>query len=500
MNNNPLLMTDGYKTSHHLMYPENTELVFSNFTPRSTGFMPEKAKAIVVFGVQYTIKYIVDLYNKEFFSKPKDLVCQEARQYLSAYLGSEYDVSHFEALHDLGYLPIEIKALAEGSVVQEKIPIVTVHNTLPEFFWLTNFLETLISSLLWKPLHSASLVYAYKKLLVKEAKETDSNNMWFVDYQLHDFSFRGMQHPESAISSGLGFLTSSFGTDTVPTLAAARYYYNEPYSAGVSVPASEHAVMTAYGKESEIEGFRRLMKQFPTGILSIVSDSFDLWKVCTDYLCQLKDEILNRNGKIVIRPDSGDPVDIICGERLRVSNHSEYKGDNWNEVQMLPKEKGVVELLWDVFGGTVNEQGYKVLDSHIGCIYGDSITLDRAEEICKRLKSKGFASTNVVFGVGSYSLGYATRDSQGCAIKATYCEVAGQPREIYKDPITDSGSKKSAKGLIAVYKDPIGGFMLIDRVSWKEVNNCELKTLLKDGVITETTLEEIRNRIKNSIK
>ena len=489
-------MTDGYKTSHHLMYPENTELVFSNFTPRSTSFMPSKAKSVVVFGVQYAVKYIIDLYNREFFSKPKEQVCGEAKEYLSAYLGSPYDVSHFEALHDLGYLPIEIKALPEGSVVEEKIPILTIHNTHPKFFWLTNFLETLISSLLWKPLHSASLIYAYKKILIDAAMETDKDNLGFVEYQLHDFSFRGMQHPESAISSGLGFLTCSLGTDTVPVLAAARYYYNEPNSAGYSVPASEHAVMTAYGKENEIDGFRRLMSQFPTGILSIVSDSFDLWKVCVEYLPQLKEEITNRNGKIVIRPDSGNPVDILCGEVYRTIPEGSYDFSSPGYGRQLAQQKGVVELLWGVFGGTVNEQGYKVLDSHIGCIYGDSITIDRAKEICERLKTKGFASTNVVFGVGSYSMGYATRDSQGCAIKATYCEVGGQARDIYKDPITDSGSKKSAKGLVAVYKDPIGGYVLIDQVSWKEVNNCEFKTVLKDGALSETNLQAIRRRMQ----
>lgn len=494
---NPLLMTDGYKTSHHKMYPEGTKLVYSNFTPRSIEYMPEGAKDIVVFGTQYTIKYIHDLFQEHFFSKKKEDVCGEAKEYLSNYLGSNYDVSHFEALHDLGYLPIIVKSLPEGSVIDAKIPILTIVNTDSNFFWLPNFLETLISSLLWKPMHSASLAYAYKRLLTSYAVKTDKENLTLVDFQGHDFSFRGMQHPESAISSGLGWLTSFKGTDTVPALYAAKKYYNDS-NIGFSVPASEHAVMTAYGKEDEIEAFKRLMVQYPTGILSIVSDSFDLWKVCTEYMVELKDTILARDGKIVLRPDSGNPVDIICG----------LEWDSFNnpyDQNATAREKGVVELLWDVFGGTINEQGYKVLNDHIGVIYGDSITLYRAKQICERLAAKGFASTNWVAGIGSYSLGYCTRDSQGSAVKATYCvvEVDGEDvgREIFKDPVTDDGTKKSAKGLLQVYREKgahgYSKFILKDQCTIEEEMDSELKTIYFDGILTKTdTLDQIRNRIK----
>lgn len=487
MNYNPLLMTDGYKTSHHKMYPAGTTLVYSNFTPRNVKYMPEQAKKIVVFGTQYTVKYIYDLYNTQFFSRPKAEVCGEAKKYLSSYLNCDYDVSHFEALHDLQYLPIVVKSLKEGSIIDAKIPILTFYNTLPEFYWLPNFLETLISSLLWKPLHSASLAYGYKNLLVEAAKKTDEKNIGFVDFQGHDFSSRGMQHPEAAVSSSLGFLTSFKGTDTIPALEAAAYYYNDK-DVAFSVPASEHAVMTAYGREDEIQGFKRLMEQYPTGILSVVSDSFDLWKVCTEFVTTLKEQILARDGKLVIRPDSGDPIDIICGTS---EAYGKYEG-KWEDA---PAAKGVIELLWNVFGGTVNEQGFKVLDPHIGAIYGDSITLERAQQICERLKTKGFASTNIVLGVGSYSMGYATRDNQGGAVKATYCEVNGIGREIFKDPITDDGTKKSAKGLMkVVLKDNI--YTLIDQVSWDEEHTGELREVFKNGkIIVNETLSEIRNRL-----
>lgn len=487
---NPILLTDGYKTSHHKMYPEGTTLVYSNFTPRSVKYMPEGAKDVVVFGIQYTMQYIKEMYDEWFFKQPKGEVCGEAKRYLSSYLGSDYDVSHFEALHDLQYLPIHVKGIEEGSVIDARIPIMTIYNTHPDFFWLPNFLETLISSLLWKPLHTASMAYGYKKILLEYAKQTDENAIGFVDFQGHDFSFRGMQHPESAISSALGFLTSFSGTDTIPALMAAKKYYDTD-NVAFSVPASEHAVMTAYGKEDEIGAFRRLMKQYPTGILSVVSDSFDLWKVCTEYLSAMKEEVLARDGKLVIRPDSGDPVDILCGKF-----HLTFDEDEPTDYS-IPENKGVIELLWDVFGGTLNDQGYKVLDSHIGAIYGDSITMKRAIDISERLKKKGFASTNVVFGVGSYSLGYATRDNQGGAVKATYCEVNGEGREIFKDPITDDGLKKSAKGLVSI-QEINGKLALKDCCTWNEEKTGYLTSVFKDGeFISKTTITKIRYKIKS---
>jgi nicotinamide phosphoribosyltransferase len=493
MKNNPLLMTDGYKTSHHKMYPEGTTLVYSNFTPRSVKRMPEMAKEIVVFGIQYTMKYINDLYNDNFFNRPKDEIVGEAKQFLSSYLGTDYDCTHFEKLHDLGYLPINVKSLPEGTIIGEKVPMMTIYNTHPDFFWLPNFLETLISSLIWKPVHSASLAYGYKKVLLNHANKTFKDNIGFVDFQGHDFSFRGMQHPESAISSGLGFLTSFKGTDTIPTLQAAKYYYGDT-DVAFSVPASEHAVMTAYGKENEIDGFKRLMKQYPSGILSVVSDSFNLWQVCTKFVIELREEILARDGKLVIRPDSGNPVDILCGVGNDV-HINPYKTDRSN--YSIEERKGVIELLWDVFGGIVNEQGYKVLDSHIGAIYGDSITIERADEICKRLEAKGFASTNVVLGVGSYSMGYATRDNQGGAVKATYVEVSGEGREIFKDPITDDGTKKSATGLLCVEELPDGKIGLYDKVSWNTEDSGLLRTIYKNGEFYNiTTLSEIREKLK----
>lgn len=492
---NPLLMTDGYKTGHHQQYPKGTTLVYSNFTPRSNKHAPKGCEQVVSFGQQMIMMQIHEAFQNEFFSKPKDEVCGEMKRELSMYLGTDYDVSHFEALHDLGYLPVRVKAIEEGTLVPIKVPVLTIYNTHPDFYWITNYLETIISNLLWKPMTSATIAYAYRKLLTKWQEKTDAERAWFIDWQAHDFSMRGMDSVEAVRSSGVAHLTSFSGTDSLPAIYGARKYYNETGFVGGSVNATEHSVMCAGGAEDEVGTFRRLLETYPTGILSVVSDTWDLWKVCTEHVVTLKEEILARDGKLVIRPDSGDPVEILCGHK-------------WDDIQnpydenVDAAEKGVIELLWDVFGGTINEQGYKVLDSHIGAIYGDSITLDRANQICTRLEEKGFASTNVVFGVGSFTYQFNTRDTFGFAMKATYVEVDGVGREIFKDPITDDGTKKSATGLLYVEDrgecspDVCASLKLFDKVTWEKESTGLLKTIYNGGKFQNTTtLTEIKVRL-----
>jgi len=564
---NPLLLTDGYKTGHHQQYPEGTSLVFSNFTPRSNKYAPKGCDKVVSFGQQMIVKQIYEAFDNDFFSKPKEEVCGEMKRELSMYLNTNYDVSHFEALHDLGYLPVEIRAIEEGNFVDIRVPVLCIHNTHSDFYWVTNYLETIISNLLWKPLTSATIASTYRKVLTSWMEKTDKEKAWFIDWQGHDFSMRGMDSVDAVISSGLGHATSFKGSDSLPVIHGARKYYGETGVVVGSVNATEHSVMCAGSKDDEIETFSRLLETYPTGILSIVSDTWDLWKVCTEHIVTLKEEILARDGKLVIRPDSGDPVDIICGENesYRViskedidkpyilpegqkfifieessdTNQSFYTKtkDGYIPYERLSKNKGVIELLWEVFGGTITDQGYKVLDPHIGAIYGDSITIDRANEICKRLEAKGFASTNIVLGVGSFTYQYNTRDTFGFAMKATYVEVLertgrcsmgginahnGCPdhgngeicgdfeetcvspdyklvgREIFKDPITDDGVKKSAKGLLMVTQDADGHYILKDQVSWADVNSSEnkLQVIFKDGKFyNETTLTAIRQRL-----
>jgi len=492
---NPLLLTDGYKTGHHQQYPKGTTFVYSNFTPRSNKYAPKGCEQVVSFGQQLIMKQIHEAFEKDFFSRPKDEVCGEMKRELSMYLNTDYDVSHFEALHDLGYLPINVKAIKEGTLVPMKVPVLTIYNTHPDFFWVTNYLETIISNLLWKPMTSATIAHQYRKVLTSWQEKTDAERAWFIDWQGHDFSMRGMDSVDAVISSGLGHLTSFSGSDSLPAIFGARKFYNETGFVAGSVNATEHSVMCAGTKDDEVGTFRNLMQTYPTGILSIVSDTWDLWKVCTEHIVTLKEEILARDGKVVIRPDSGDPVDIICGawdeNRLPSGNYEKTPKSG-------PEGKGVIELLWDVFGGTINEQGYKVLDSHIGAIYGDSITIERADEICRRLEAKGFASTNIVLGVGSFTYQYNTRDTFGFAMKATYVVVNGEGREIFKNPITDDGTKKSATGLLSVFKDDnTGAYQLHDHCDWETEDKGELQTIYKNGQFeNQTSLTEIRERLK----
>ena len=481
---NPLLLTDGYKVDHRRQYPNGTTLVYSNWTPRKSRI--EGIEEVVFFGLQYFIKkYILEDFETYFFKQPKEKVVAEYSRRINNYLGeNQVGTKHIEDLHDLGYIPMVIKALPEGVSVPMRVPMFTMYNTLPEFFWLTNYFETLLSAVIWMPCTSASIAKQYRKILDKYADETSSTPD-FVDWQGHDFSMRGMAGIEAATCSASGHLLSFTGTDTIPAIDFLEKYYNanaETELIGGSVSATEHSVMCMGTLDDELGTFKRLICEvYPKGIVSIVSDTWDLWKVLTDYLPKLKNEIVNREGKVVIRPDSGNPVDIICGTP---------NGKNENE------QKGVIELLWETFGGQINDKGYKELIPQIGAIYGDSITIDRATQICERLKAKGFASTNVVLGIGSYTYQYNTRDTFGFAMKATYGEVESEGREIFKDPITDDGTKKSAKGLMKIVLED-GTYKLIDQVDWAEEKQGELKEILRDGkLLIDHRLAEIRGRVR----
>ena len=498
---NPLLLVDFYKTQHHRMMPEGFTKLYSNFTPRKSRIAG--IDEVVVFGIQHFIlEYLIKRFNNDFFNKPLEEIIIEYKRHCNV------STEHIEYVHKLGYLPLEIKSLEEGTLCPIGVPCLTITNTIPEassfVAWLVNYLETLISCMLWQPMTSATIAYEYKKILEKYAIETTGSTEG-VQWQGHDFSMRGMSSPESAVLSGMGHLLSFTGTDTIPAIYQLESSYKAEGLIGASVPATEHSVMCMGERESEIETFKRLLNLYPKGILSVVSDTWDLWKVCTEYLPQIKEQILARDGKLVIRPDSGDPVDIICGSAI--FNNREHYEESQKMIlsdDANPSETGVIELLWEIFGGTINAQGYKVLNPHIGAIYGDSITKERAIQICERLKTKGFASTNIVLGIGSYTYQYNTRDTFGFAMKATGGEVNGEWREIFKDPITDDGTKKSKKGLLHVGYEilhdnaELQGTKLIvtDQCTWEEEKTGLLTTVFKDGkLVRETTLDQIRIKL-----
>lgn len=482
MNLAPIFLKDYYKVDHRRQYPEGTEQVYSNFTPRISR-IPGINK-VVVFGIQAFVKEFLQMrFTRDFFDQPRAKVIGQYRRRMDTSLGKDtIPLEHLEALHELGYLPIRVKALPEGTLCPLKTPVLTITNTRPEFHWLPNFLETLLSCELWHPMTSATIANRYREILDRYAEKTGGDK-GFVDWQGHDFSMRGATSAESAAKSGAGHLLSFSGTDTIPAIDFLEHYYNanaEKELIGGSVPATEHAVMCLGGQETERETFERLLtKVYPKGIVSVVSDTWDFWKVLTDTLPAMKETIMAREGKLVIRPDSGDPADILCGT-------CDVPGSK------DPEKAGAVELLWNTFGGKTNTKGYLELDSHVGLIYGDSITLDKCEEICRRLEEKGFASTNVVFGIGSYTYQYVTRDTLGFAMKATYGKIKGAPKDLYKAPKTDSGMKNSARGLLRVEPD----LSLKECCTLEEEAGGMLRTVFEDGkLLREETLSEIRARL-----
>jgi len=550
---NPLYETDGYKVGHHRMLAPGTTKLYGTWIPRNIKFLPKSITKVLSIGQQFVVRSLHSSFEENFFfnketaryreSSEKSIMFKSSLNIyktkammfiddMSRYLGVEYDGKHFEDLWDLGYLPIKIKALPEGIETEPNIPHMTFINTVDGFAWLTLFLETHISKLAWRIATAATVAKEYRRVCTEWVTKTDPDNLWLVDWMCHDFHSRGGSTSDS-VSVGLAHAFSFKGSDTLNTIEAARYYYDEEEVCIGSVNASEHSVScTKIFTVGEQQMIADWLKLFPTGILSMVSDTFDLWKLITEYLPANKDAIMARDGKLVIRPDSGDPVDIICGryqnkaaEKLAgmgdTSTFEKYQKayDNQGEFKTEAEFKGVIELLWDIFGGTINEQGYKVLDSHIGAIYGDSINLERQTQMYERLAAKGFAATNIVLGVGSYQyIGSITRDSCGYAAKGSWFEVermenapegiggqgSGLYRKsynIYKDPITDDGSKKSLRGLLKVDlctqpKCSTEQYFVQQDCTPEEEAEGLLQVIYEDGEFyNQITLSEIRERL-----
>lgn len=478
----PALLKDGYKVGHPFQYPKNTNMVYSNITAR--GSRVPGVNKVVAFGFQYFVmEYLIRQFNENFFAQPKAAVLAAYKRRIDNYLGPGVDTKHIADLHDLGYLPLQVKAVPEGTLVPLRVPLLTIRNTHENFGWLTNMVETLMSNVTWQGITSATTAHEYWKEFDKYATLTGADKA-FVSWQGHDFSMRGMSGMEAACLSGAAHLLSFTGTDTIPAIDFLEEYYGADCTKeliGGSVPATEHSVMCMGKQDGELNTIRRLITEiYPKGIVSIVCDTWDFWKVLTEYLPALKNEIMARDGKVVIRPDSGNPVDIICGIQ---------QGD------IRPEFRGAIQLLWDTFGGTTTSEEYKQLDAHIGLIYGDSITRERQTAILSRLALQGFASSNVVLGIGSYTYQMTTRDTFGQAIKATYGEVDHVGQNISKDPKTDDGLKKSASGLLKVYYH--GNEIAVkENCSWQEEGEGILHPIFIDGQqYNFQTLSRVRARL-----
>jgi nicotinamide phosphoribosyltransferase len=377
--NNPILPIDGYKTGHIHQYPEGITNVYSNFTARMSRV--DGQTEVVFLGLQMFIqKYLME-DMEAFFAADVEHVVDAYQHRMDTYLGPDNGVGteHIRALHNLGYIPLRFCAVPEGTLVPLRVPMLTVENTHPDFAWLVNYFETVISNSIWMPITSATTAFRFRKLIQEWARKTGSDE-GFVNFQAHDFSMRGMAGVEAAQQSGIGHLASFIGTDTIPAIEAIENYYppkDVDFLIGASVPATEHSVMCAGGKENEIDTYVRLLNLYPAGIVSIVSDTWDYWKVLTETLPKMREQIMAREGRLVVRPDSGDPVKVIIGDPDAPIGSPEYKG--------------TVEVLWDEFGGTITDRGYKTIDTHVGVIYGDSINYERAQQILSGLAAKGFS-------------------------------------------------------------------------------------------------------------
>lgn len=486
---NPMLLIDFYKAVHRDMLPKGITKSVSYFTPRKSRVA--MWDEVVMFGLQSFIKtYLIDYFNDNFFEMSEEDVIKSYNRVLVATLGKDsFETRRIAELHRLGYLPIEIVALPEGTLVPVHVPMFGITNTHPDFAWLPQALESLISAEMWHPMISATVGHTYRDIVNKYYDLTVDDNVE-KSRALGDFSFRGQECLQSAIKSSAGWLLSFLNTATVPAIPWVEHMYNcdcTKEAVGFGAVSSEHAVMCSnYAVDGDEETFirRALTELYPNTSFSLVLDTYDYWNIVEHILPKLKSEILSHDGCLLVRGDSGDCVEVITQ---------------------------TVFKLWDEFGGTINSKGYKVLNPHVKAIYGDSITIERCINIYEILLENGFACNNVSLGVGSFSfqcieengeLKPFTRDTFSSCIKATYIEVGDKMIPIFKDPKTDrdtgEGFKKSQRGMCRVYKDKNGILKYEDGLNSKTIQDKEnmLTPVFRDGkLLREWTLKEIRDRL-----
>lgn len=461
------LEKDFYKISHPDQYPDGVTQVFSNWTGRY-GQNPEGWYAHV--GVQrFVLKKLLHEFQDKFFNVPLSSIIDEYRTVCKECLGnSNPRVSHIEQLHEYGRLPLTIYSLPEGTKVPYGVASMVLTNTHKDFAWFPGSLETMMSMNLWKPCTSATTAYRFRKLFEKYAKLAGEDDLSFVEYQGHDFSMRGMSGLEDAIQSGIGHLLAFKGTDTIPAILDAVYYYGAPYNCGTSIPATEHSVMCAYGPEDEQETFKRLITQvYPEGPVSIVSDTWSLWKVLMKYVPALRHIIISRNGVVVLRPDSGDPVKIMIGDRTAEG--------------FTPQYQGFYGLLRTAIGVKSARPGKLDMLDNMAGIYGDGMSLERVEKILAgMIDIHKLSPYNFVAGIGSWTYECTTRDAHGLAMKMTGQIRDGVFEALYKDPVTDTGGKKSARGIPIVY----GGrdiYTQIESNNPADLDSCAYLKVFEDG-------------------
>ncbi len=411
MKNNIILNTDSYKASHFLQYPPQSEFVSSYIEARSA-----QMNHLLFFGLQAFIKeYLLTPLTQNDIDEAQAIITAHGLPFYRE--GWEYILDRYN-----GFLPLEILALEEGKIVPLQTPLVQVVNTDPQCYWLVSYIETALLRAIWYPTTVATLSYTIKQTIQRYLNETSDDTC--ANFKLHDFGARGVSSLESAMLGGMAHLVNFQGSDTLAAIVGARRYYNAQM-AGFSIPASEHSTITSWGKEGETEAYANMIERFGTKgkIFAVVSDSYDIYHAVSHIWGeQLKDKLIQSEATLVIRPDSGKPQEVVLE---------------------------VIQRAYEKFGGRLNTKGYKVLDKSVRIIQGDGVNADSICEILEILKKSGFASENIAFGMGGALLQKPNRDTLSFAMKTSAICIDGRWRDVFKDPITDSG-KRSKKGRLAV--------------------------------------------------
>ncbi len=458
---NLILNIDSYKASHYLQYPPKTEYVSSYIESRGGKYANG-----VFFGLQ--------IFLKNYLSKPITAAdIDEAEDILTQH-GLPFCRENWEYIlnqHN-GYLPLRIQAVPEGYIIPTQNVVCQVINTDPKCGWLTSYMETAILRAVWYPMTVATISWHCRQVIYKYLDIT-ADNTDSIDFKLHDFGARGVSSYESAAIGGLAHLVNFKGTDTVPALTLARSYYNEAM-AGFSIPAAEHSTMTAWGQDKEKEAYENMLDTFSgeNKLVAVVSDSYDLWHAIDKIWGEeLRDKVINNGGTVVIRPDSGDPVRTTLE---------------------------VVERLMDKFGYELNSKGYRLLPNYIRVIQGDGINAESLENILRTLKNNNISADNVTFGMGGALLQKLNRDTMRFAMKASYACIDGKWRDVFKDPITDSG-KRSKRGRLALVKTEKGGYKTIREENLGDHRN-ELQVVFENGkLLADWSLNDVRRRAQGII-
>ncbi|MCL7766018.1 nicotinate phosphoribosyltransferase [Pasteurella multocida] len=452
---NLILNTDSYKASHWLQYPPNTEYISYYIEARGGNF------DVLAFGLQAFIK--------EYLLKPisqNDI--DEAEVVLTAH-GLPFNRQGWQRLLEKhqGLLPIKIEAVPEGTVLPTGNVVCQIVNTDPEFFWLVGYLETALLRAIWYPSTVASVSY-FCKQKIKTALEKSSDNLAGLGFKLHDFGARGASSLETVALGGLAHLVNFMGTDSVSALVAAKRWYNATSMPAFSIPAAEHSTMTSWGKEREVDAYRNMVEQFAGEhkIYAVVSDSYDLWNALENiWGTQLKDLVEIKGGTLVVRPDSGDPAEVVCRS---------------------------LAILAEKFGTTLNSKGYKVLPDCVRLIQGDGINVNSLGKILEAILASGFSVENVAFGMGGGLLQQVNRDTMSWAMKASAVCIAGEWHDVYKDPIT-SQAKRSKRGALALVKQENQWHTIEQKALGQQKN--QLRTVFLNGeLLIDEHFDDIRRR------